>query len=164
MQSRTALLLALAVLVVGAGIATAGSLASERFTITTTGAPGAPTRVLAEGLIRGAGTVSLKSSQNTRVDHMTLRLPKGNVLLVAVEKSYSVQPEPAKCIAIGVGRGSFTIRGGTGPFAGAHGAGTYLRHGVLYGARNKSGACLGRNAPIARTSVHLTMTGNVALP
>jgi hypothetical protein len=40
---------------------------------------------------------------------------------------------------------------------------TYLRHGVLYGARNAAGACVGRNAPLAKTTVRVNMTGTVSL-
>jgi hypothetical protein len=160
------LFLALAACTAAAVSSAAGaSTAKQQFTITNATAAGknSPTRVLADGAINGRGTVDVKSSHDSRIDHMTFHLGKGTVFLVAVEKSYAVHPEPTKCLATALGRGTFTITGGTGNFRGAHGSGTYLRHAVLYGARNTAGACLGRNAPIAKTTVRVNMTGTVSL-
>jgi len=164
-MTRRPLFLALAACTAAAVSSAASASTKQQFTITSTTAAGknSPTRVLADGAINGRGTVDVKSSHDSRVDHMTLHLGKGTVFLVAVEKSYAVHPEPAKCLATALGRGTFTITGGTGNFRGAHGSGTYLRHGVLYGARNTAGACLGRSAPIAKTTARVNMTGTVSL-
>jgi len=109
------------------------------------------------------GRVEVRSSKDSRIDHMTLRLAKGDVFLVAVEKAYAVHSDPAKCRATALGRGTFTITGGTRSFAGARGAGTYIRNGVLYGTRTAEGACLGQKGPIAKSSVRVTMAGAVSL-
>lgn len=139
--------------------------AKQQFTIssTSTASRSGPTHVVATGPIDGRGSVAVRSSDNSRVDHMTLRLAGGAVFLTAVEKAYSVRPDPAKCLATAVGNGRFDVTGGTGRYADAHGSGTYVRHGVLYGARNAAGVCLSRKAPIARTTTRVVMTGSVAL-
>ncbi len=158
--------LALAVGIAGAVCASAlAAAAKEQFTITSvsTGSKDGPTRVAASGPIEGRGAVVVHSSENNRVDHMTLHLAKGDVYLVAVEKTFAVHPDHAKCLATALGHGTFTITGGTRSFAGAHGSGTYIRHGVLYGARTPAGACLGRKAPIAKTTVRVIMTGAASL-
>lgn len=161
------LLLALAACTAAAAVSSAAgaSTAKQQFTITTTTVAGknSPTRVLADGAINGRGTVDVKSSHDSQIDHMTLHLGKGTVFLVAVEKSYAVHPDQAKCLATALGRGTFTITGGTRSFRGAHGSGTYLRHGVLYGAHNTAGACLGRNAPMTKTTLRVNMIGTVSL-
>lgn len=166
-MTHRSLFLAFAACTAAAAVSSAAgaSTMKQQFTITSTTAAGknSPTRVLADGAIKGRGTVDVKSSHDSRIDHMTLHLGKGTVFLVAVEKSYAVHPEPAKCLATALGRGTFKVTGGTGNFRGAHGSGTYLRHGVLYGARNAAGACLGRSAPIAKTTGRVNMTGTVSL-
>jgi hypothetical protein len=170
MQPRITRLVAVAGAVCAAAaaatVASANPAASaQRFTLTTNTVHGkdSPVRVIASGPIGGVGTVRLKSSRDNRVDHMTLQLPNGTVVLVATEKSFAVHPDPRKCIATSIGRGTFTIDGGTNAFRGARGHGTYQRRGVLIGARNRKGACLGRKAPLAGTSTTVAMTGTAAL-
>ena len=165
MNHRSVLLGAVACIAAVLCAAAGATTAKQQFTITTasTGNHGGPTLVAAEGPIEGQGTVLVRSSKDNRVDHMTLRLAKGQVFLVAVEKTYAVHPDPAKCLATAAGHGTFTITGGAGNYTGAHGRGTYVRHGVLYGARNAAGACLGRNAPIAKTTTTVHMTGAVSV-
>jgi hypothetical protein len=138
---------------------------TQRFTLTAKTMHGkdSPTRVTAAGPINGVGIVQIKSSKDTRIDHMTLQLANGTVSLVATEKSYEVHPNLRKCLAKTVGRGVFTIDGGTKAFHGASGKGTYERSGILIGARSASGACLGRHAQPAASSVTVVMTGTAAL-
>jgi hypothetical protein len=149
-----------------ATVASANPAAStQRFTLTTRTVHGkdSPIRVIGAGPIGGVGTVQLRSSPDNRVDHMTLHLANGTVFVVATEKSFAVHPDLRKCIATTIGHGTFTIDGGTNAFRGARGHGTYLRRGVLIGARSKKGTCLGRKAPPAGTSTTVAMTGTVAL-
>ena len=138
---------------------------TQRFTLTAKTVDGkdSPTRVTAAGPIHGVGTVQIKSSKDTRVDHMTLQLADGTVRLVAIETSYAVHPNLRKCLATTVGHGIFTIEGGTNAFRGASGHGTYERSGVLIGARSANGTCLARKAQPTSTSTTVVMTGKAAL-
>jgi hypothetical protein len=146
-------------------VATAGAAPRQRFTLSarTVAGQDRPTRVRAAGPIHGAGAVDVRSSRDNRVDHMTLRLRRGDVFLVAVEKAFSVHPELARCRAIAHARGSFRITGGTRAYHGAHGRGTYRRRSVITGARGSDGACLGQAAPPAATATTVRMTGEVTL-
>ena len=169
MQPRITRLVVVTVGVCAAATATVAyahpATSTQRFTLTAKTVQGkdSPTRVTATGPIRGAGGVQIKSSPDTRVDHMTLKLAKGAVFLTATEKSFAVHPNLRKCIATTVGLGIFTIDGGTNAFKGARGHGTYQRSGILIGARRANGACLGRKAPPTATSITVVMTGTAAL-
>lgn len=166
MQPRITRLLVVAAAICGTTAAYANATVStQRFTLTTKTVNGKDDslRVIAAGPIHGTGTVQLKSSQDKRVDHMTLHLPNGTVYLVAAEKSFAVHPNLRKCIATSTGQGTFTIDGGTNDFQGVHGHGTYQRHGILIGARNANGTCLGRKAPPKATSSTIVMTGTAQI-
>ena len=123
------LFLALAACTAAAVSSAAGaSTAKQQFTITsTTAAVGknSPTRVLADGAINGRGTVDVKSSHDTRIDHMTSTSGRGpsfsspsrsRTPSTRSRRSPRHRPRPR----------TFTITGGTGNFRGAHGSGTYL--------------------------------------
>lgn len=165
MRRRSVLVAALVCLAGSICLPALAATAKQQFTITSTssGNHDGPTRVTASGAVAGRGTVDVRSSKDSRVDHMTLHLARGDIFLVAVEKTYAVRPNPAQCLADAVGRGTFQITGGTGDFASIRGLGTYLRHGVLYGSRNASGACLGQKGPITKTTLRVVMTGSVKL-
>jgi hypothetical protein len=83
MQPRISRLVVVAVALcaaAAAAVASANPAAStQRFTLTAKTVHGkdGPTRVTAAGPIRGVGSVQIKSSPDTRVDHMTLQLAKG---------------------------------------------------------------------------------------
>jgi hypothetical protein len=157
-------LAALLAAAVPAGTAAAAA-GHERLTLTNRTGAGkdGPTRVVAVGAIRGRGTVRVRSSADNRIDHMTLRLRRGSVFLVAVEKAFAVHPDPARCRATTTGHGTWRITGGTRAYRGARGRGTYRRRGVIVGARGPDGSCLGQNAAPAATRVRVRMTGRVAL-
>jgi hypothetical protein len=169
MQPRISRLVVVAMALCAAAAATVASAnpaaSTQRFTLTAKTVHGkdGPTRVTAAGPIRGVGSVQVKSSPDNRIDHMTLQLARGTVLVVATEKSFAVHPDLRKCIATTVGHGIFTIDGGTDAFRGARGHGTYQRRGILIGARNAQGSCLGRKAPPAASSITEVMTGTAAL-
>jgi hypothetical protein len=169
MQPRITRLVIVTSVVCAAAAATVAyakpAASTQRFTLTAKTMHGkdSPTRVTAAGPIHGVGTVQIKSSKDTRIDHMTLQLASGTVSLVATEKSYEVHPNLRKCLATTVGHGIFTIDGGTKAFHGASGQGTYKRSGILIGARSASGTCLAKHAPPAASSVTVVMTGKAAL-
>lgn len=144
-----------------------GASGHQKIVLTDTSSHGkqSPIHVLAAGPLTGSGTAVLAdSSSNSRVDHLTVRFPKGVLRLVAIEKHTKVTPHLTSCYAVNTGEGSWTISGGSGAYRGATGRGTYERHGVLYGAHSASGACIGRSAPPARTRERIVLTGSVTLP
>ena len=149
-----------------AGAATSVRRGAERLTLTgdTIGTKDSPIHLDAAGVINGVGTVTLESSADNRVDHMTLRLRQGAVRLLATEHSFAIHPNLRKCVAIATGQGSFRITGGTGAFRDARGHGTYHRRSRLIGARSPSGACLGNSAPPKAIYYKIVMTGTAALP
>jgi hypothetical protein len=142
-----------------------GAPPAQRFTLTARTVDGhqRPTRVRAFGPIRGAGKVTIRSSPNNRVDHMTLRLAHGKVFLVAIERAFSVKPDPAGCRAISRGHGTFRVTGGTRAYHDARGHGTYRRRSVIIGARAANGTCLGQSAPPTATTTKVRMSGEVTL-
>ena len=82
--------------------------------------------------------------------------------IVATDTFSAVHPDYKACKGNLVGRGVFTITGGTGAYAGVSGKGTYTRKGVLIGARDASGACLPKHKPKA-SYVTVKFTGSAAL-
>jgi hypothetical protein len=157
-------LAALIAVAVPAGTAI-GAPTAQRFTLTARTVDGhaRPTRVRAFGPIRGAGKVTIRSSRDNRIDHMTLRLPHGKVFLVAIERAFSVKPDLARCRAVSHGHGTFRVVGGTRAYHDARGHGTYRRRSVIIGARAADGTCLGQSAPPTATTTKVRMTGDVTL-
>jgi hypothetical protein len=171
-RGRATALLALAVVSVAAGAtgAATASSAAQRFTLseasTSIGSGHKPVvvHVVAAGPIAGRGSGVIRTiPAGGKVDHITLRLATGSVDLVATDRFAAVQPDLAACKAKLVGRGTFTITGGSGAFRGASGKGTYSRSGTLVGARSASGACLGHSAKPRASYVTLKMSGTAAL-
>ena len=74
----------------------APAASSQRFTLTAKTVEGkdSPTRVTATGPIHGVGTVQIKSSKDTRVDHMTLRLAEATVPAGRHRKVVRGTPQP----------------------------------------------------------------------
>ena len=121
-------------------------------------------QVSASGPISGSGTGILRTiPAGGNVDHVTVRFAKGSVYLVATDTKAVVHPDLRACKAKLVGRGTFTITGGTGAFRGASGKGTYDRTGVLIGARSASGVCLGQKAKPKASYATVTMIGTASV-
>jgi hypothetical protein len=172
MERKIIALLALVLCIAGAfGVAIAtASPAAQRFTLSEadssigTGHKPILLRVSASGPISGNGTGVLRTiPAGGNVDHVTVRLAKGSVYLVATDTRAVVHPDLRACKAKLVGRGTFTITGGTGAFRGASGKGTYNRTGTLIGARSASGACLGHKAMPKASYATVTMTGTATV-
>jgi hypothetical protein len=163
----TALLAASLTFAIAASAGTAHtSAAAQRFTFseadTSIGSGHKPVvvRVTAVGPISGRGTGVIRTiPAGGRVDHVTLRLPRGSVYVVATDSFAAVHPDLRACKASLVGRGTFRIAGGSGAFHGATGKGTYRRRGTLVGARGADGACLGQKAKPKASYVTISMTG-----
>lgn len=150
--------------------ASASAAKTQTFTLTnvdpsvTDSTASVALHVHASGPISGTGSAQLRTiPKGGKTDHIAVRLAKGTVQLVATDTFAAVHPNYAKCRANLVGRGVFTIAGGTGAYKGASGKGTYSRSGVMVGARSAAGACLQNRAPRA-TYVTLKLTGTSSLP
>lgn len=161
-----------ALVVAGASGATRATPAAEHFTLTEADAV-KPTHtsnepvsihVVATGPISGRGNGTLQTiPAGGNVDHVTLRLAKGSVSLVATETFSAVRPDLRACVGKLTGRGRFRITSGTGAYAGAAGSGTYTRTGILVGRRDANGVCLGRKAPPKASTSTVKMSGTVTL-
>jgi hypothetical protein len=105
-----------------------------------------PVHVVASGPISGVGTLTQTDGEN--VHYVTLHFDQGSVSLEAratAEGWKSV--DPRTCTARRVGRGTFTITGGTGAYEGATGEGTFTQGGIAIAQRTRSGKCLGEKTP-----------------
>lgn len=163
----TAATLTLAVLLVAAtaALAAAGSQTQQqRFLLYTANVRGsdAPVVVEASGAINGLGSETQTERETARgqINTVTLHLARGTIRLLAPER-FAWKPDLVSCSATANGGGSWKITGGSGAYRGLSGHGTFTSHGVLLGARNAKGACLGEKAPPAVNYVAVTLTGTI---
>lgn len=158
----TALILSAAI----AGIAHAGASGSaQRFTFTgkTIRGKDLPIHVSATGLITAPGTARMVEHPKTTTG--AFLFPKGNINVRFLHGPTQAHPNLAKCRATIDARGTYTISGGTGPYAHATGNGTYTETRTLIGARNSAGACIGGpNSTPASVTATATMIGTIKLP
>jgi hypothetical protein len=139
---------------------------AERITLFTATTHGRdlPVAVNATGPIHGLGseTQSESSTPTGQINHVTLRLPGGVVHLTAPER-FTWQANLRACAAQARGGGTFTITGGTGKYTHSTGSGTFTDTGVLLGARDRNGNCLGQKAQPRAIYVDVTLTGTASL-
>lgn len=161
----TALLLT-AALATTAGAARRGHTHAQRFTLYTANLHGRdlPVAVEAAGPVKGVGTETQtdRSTAGGEINHVTLHFARGTIRLIAPEK-FAWKPNLASCSATANGRGTFTVTGGSGAYRGAKGHGTFTSHGILLGARSKSGACLGEKAMPVANYVTVKLVGSLQL-
>lgn len=166
-QAATAVVLAAGgMLVSGAFAATRAKAPNERITLFSATPRGRelPIAVEARGPIHGIGTETQTETPTPggQINHATLHLPGGTVQLMAPEK-FAWQPDLPACAAKAHGGGTFTITGGTGTYRHAAGSGSFTDQGVLLGARDRKGNCLGRKAQPAVIYVDVVLTGNTTI-
>jgi hypothetical protein len=129
-------LIALAVVVPAAAGAAGGAKANERMTLTSTTIDGVDhaLRVVARGAVHGTGSFTGGGDPTSADDLITLRFAKGTITINGHEQSTKMTPNLRACTAKGVGRGTFTVTGGTGAYAGARGTiqSTYANGGAAY--------------------------------
>jgi hypothetical protein len=139
---------------------------AERITLFTATSHGRdlPVAVEATGPIHGLGseTQSENATPTGQINHVTLHLPGGVVKLTAPER-FTWQANLRACAAQARGGGTFTITGGTGKYRKATGKGTFTDTGVLIGARDRKGNCLGQTAQPRAIYVDVTLTGTASL-
>ena len=154
-----------AVLLVGmAGPASAQSGTHQRFVLIST-SENAPQRVVAGGVINGAGTdVVLSSTDNpdgtsSGVDRF--EFPRGSVTIAHQDTSATSSFDPRACVGRFSGTGDFQILGGTGIYAGITGSGTYTLRGTFVANRNPDGSCAENGS--GRSVVIVNATGPIAV-
>jgi hypothetical protein len=139
---------------------------SERITLFTANSHGRdlPVAVQATGPIDGLGTETQTESPTPtgQINHVTLHLPGGAVRLTAPER-FTWEPNLRACAAQARGGGTFTITGGTGKYVNATGRGRFTDRGVLLGARDRTGNCLGQKAQPRAIYVDVTLTGTASI-
>jgi hypothetical protein len=147
-----------------ASAAAASSTQAQRFVLYTANVKGAdaPTVVQASGAVRGIGseTQTEKPTRRGEINDVTLHLEGGTLRLVAPER-FAWKPHLASCSASAVGGGTWKIVGGTGAYRATTGHGTFTSRGVLLGARDAHGACLGEKAQPVVNYVTVVLTGTV---
>jgi len=162
--ARLLLPLAAALAVLAAGGSAGAASANEHLTLSSTTVKGVDhnRRVVAVGAVRATGTFTGKDTNSSR-DLITLHFAKGTITLAGHERKTRIVPDLRACRATNTGRGTFTITGGTGAYAGITGNGTYLRHTLMIGARDGKGTCLGQKAPPKLVRYKATVTGTFNL-
>jgi hypothetical protein len=155
-----------ATLAASAGAAVRGHAQAQRFTLYTANLHGRdlPAAVEAAGAVTGVGTETQTDHDTAggQINRATLHFAAGTIRLIAPEK-FAWKPNLASCSATANGHGTYTITGGTGAYRGATGHGSFTSHGVLLGARSKSGACLGQKAMPTANYVTVTLSGTIDL-
>jgi hypothetical protein len=166
-RRASAAFLAVVTAVGAAAVASASAASSsraERFVLYTANVRGkdAPTVVQAAGALSGIGTET-QTETRTRggeINNVTLHLEGGTLRLVAPER-FAWNPDLASCSASAAGGGTWKIVRGTGAYRTTTGHGTFTSRGVLLGARDAHGACLGERAQPVVNYVTVVFTGTV---
>jgi hypothetical protein len=77
----------------------------------------------------------------------TIVLPGGTFTFKHVSTSFSGTANPKTCLITETQKGTFTLGGGTGKYAGIHGSGTYVTSIVAVATKNHAGQCKHLQAP-----------------
>jgi hypothetical protein len=148
-----------------ASAARTNSTHAQRFVLYTANVKGAdiPVVVQATGAVNGVGTETQteKPSRGGEINYVTLHLKGGTLRLVAPER-FAWNPDLSTCSATATGGGTWKIVAGTGAYRATSGHGTFTTRGVLLGARDARGKCLGQKAQPAVNYVTVVLTGTVA--
>jgi hypothetical protein len=150
-----AALLALLAILAGAVHAAPTSAGRQTFTASflTIGGVDKPTFVVAHGPIAGVATATQteKQKNGAQVNYVVLRFERGTVRMTAVEPRFGFTPNAKSCTARASGGGTWTITGGTGPYAALTGKGTFSTGGTAFIQRSATGACRGEKTPVKET-------------
>lgn len=168
----TSCVIAAATTAAATGLATAATSSAaartasgtQRLVLYTGNARGtdAPVVVEAIGPISGIGSETQTDTQSKQgeVNRVTLRFKGGTISLLAPE-TFAWKPNLSTCSAVATGHGTWKITKATGVYAGVNGHGDFKVHGVLLGARNRAGSCLGERAQPLVNYVTVVLTGTV---
>jgi hypothetical protein len=141
--------------------ATAATSGTQNWVVITT--PGAPTRVVASGVLNAAGTVTdaLTLNPNGTFDNLAVQTFPNGTLTYHGMGTFTLTVDPRSCVGRGDVVGPFQITGGTGAYAGATGSGTAFITLYFFFDRNPDGSCVqgppARTYGVARAPGHLTL-------
>jgi hypothetical protein len=161
-RTRTlALAAGLLALVAGAAHATPTASAPQTFTASflTIGGVDKPTFVVAHGPISGVATATQteKQKNGAQINYVVLHFERGTVRMTAVEPRFGFRLNAKSCTGRAYGGGTWTITGGTGPYAGLTGKGTFSTGGTALAQRSAIGACRGEKTPVKDTVFYVTI-------
>jgi hypothetical protein len=166
-RRATAALLAVVTVLCASAVANASDTSSshaQRFVVYSANVKGAdaPVVVQAAGVVSGVGseTQTEKPARGGEINYVTLHLQGGTLRLVAPER-FAWKPNLASCSATAAGGGTWKIVAGTGSYRTTTGHGTFTSRGVLLGARDVHGACLGEKTQPVVNYVTVVLTGIV---
>jgi len=166
-RRATAALLAVVTVLCASAVANGSDTSSshaQRFVLYSANVKGAdaPMVVQAAGVVSGVGseTQTEKPARGGEINYATLHLKGGTLRLVAPER-FAWNPNLASCSATAAGGGTWKIVAGTGSYRTTTGHGTFTSRGVLLGARDGHGACLGEKAQPVVNYVTVVLTGIV---
>jgi hypothetical protein len=139
---------------------TAGGHQTFSASFLTFGGVDKPTFVVAHGPITGTAIATQTEQQKNgaQVNYVTLHFERGTVRMTAVEPRFGFTTDAKSCSGHAYGGGSWTITGGTGPYAGLTGKGTFSTGGKAIAQRSVTGACRGEKTPPKDTVFYVTIT------
>ena len=141
-----------------------GNASPQRFTFSgkTVRGKDLPITVSATGPISGNGTVRI--IEHPKTSTATFQFPTGTIQVLFLHGPTQTHPDPAQCRATIDARGTYTIHGGSGRYAGATGKGAYTETRLLLGQRSPAGKCLaGPNSTPKTITAIATMRGTISL-
>jgi len=118
-----------------------GAKPNEHLRIMSTKAASRRLSVIATGAFTGGGYD--KPARKTD----TIVLPGGTFTFTHVSTSFTATANPQTCLITETEKGTFTLGGGTGKYAGIRGSGTYVTSIVAVAAKNRAGQCKHVQAP-----------------
>jgi hypothetical protein len=109
-------------------------------------------------------TQTEKEQNGAQINYVVLHFERGTVRMTAVEPRFGLRPDARSCTGRAYGDGTWTITGGTGPYAGLTGKGTFSTGGNVFAQRSGAGACRGEKTPLKETVfyVRIAFRGTVA--
>ncbi len=152
---------ALGLVLAGAGPAAAQTSGEQNWVVITT--PGAPTKVVASGVLNAVGTVRdfLTLNPNGTFDNLAVQTFPNGTLNYHGMGTFKISFDPRTCLGRGDVIGPFVITGGTGAYAGATGSGTAFITLTFVFNRNDDGSCVqgppAQTFGVARAPGHLTL-------
>lgn len=167
-RAATATFLASFAVLCAAAVASAAdtnSTHAQRFVLYTANVKGTDTPVVvqATGAVTGVGseTQTEKPSRDGEINYVVMHLKGGTLRLIAPER-FAWRPNLSTCSATASGSGNWKIVAGTGLYRSTTGHGTFTSRGVLLGAHDAHGACLGERAQPLVNYVTVVLTGTVS--
>jgi hypothetical protein len=126
---------------IASATASSGAKSIEHLRIMSTKAASRRLSVIATGAFTAGGY----DKPGRKID--TIVLPGGTFTFKRVSTSFTGTDNPKTCLITETDRGTFTLGGGTGKYAGIQGSGTYVASIVAVPTKNHAGQCKHVQAP-----------------